>query len=284
MKNKIVLIPGVLFAANVVYSIGQYCPVPNKNGGYIHNGLNSANSRSSIDDDGEKLVWKESNILKQMENERQLKNQCKKLEIRFLQRPLSMDKNGVFQNVSDGTISHVQIVAYDKVTGEYYDDFGYSFRNSILKEEKGMVFSEGEKQVRKLYNKNDLALLLYALQKDNDVNISISESGIVEKIINEKDSFEFIVSKKLKEHTTDRYKFSEVSNGMLMDGVSITLMSAFERLRNKVNYTDIVFNMMGDTFTLKELQHVYEAIENKKLLDILTLSCIAFKGILIEIV
>ena len=154
MKNKIVLIIGVLFAVNVVYSIGQYCPVPNKNGGYIHNGLNSANSRSSVDD-GENLVWKEGNILKQMENERQLKNQCKKLEIRFLQRPLSMDKNGDFQNMSDGTISHVQIVAYDKVTGEYYDDFGYSFRNSILKEEKGMVFSEGEKQVRKLYNKNE---------------------------------------------------------------------------------------------------------------------------------
>lgn len=155
MKNKIVFIVGVLFAANVVYSIGQYCPVPNKNGGYIHNGLKSANSRSSVDDDAEKLVWKEGNILKQMENERQLKNQCKKLEIRFLQRPLSMDKNGDFQNMSDGTISHIQIVAYDKVTGEYYDDFGYSFRNSILKEEKGMVFSEGEKQVRKLYNKNE---------------------------------------------------------------------------------------------------------------------------------
>ena len=29
----------------------------------------------------------------------------------------------------------------------------------------------------KLYNKNDLALLLYELQKDNDVNISIPESN-----------------------------------------------------------------------------------------------------------
>ena len=154
MKNKIVLILGVLFLVSAVYSGSRYCPAPNKDSGYIHNGLNSANSRSSVDD-GEKLVWKEGNILKQMENERQLKNQCKKLEIRFLQRPLSIDKVGGFQNMSDGTISHVQIVAYDKVTGEYYDDFGYSFRNSILKEEKGMVFSEGEKQVRKLYNKNE---------------------------------------------------------------------------------------------------------------------------------
>ena len=29
----------------------------------------------------------------------------------------------------------------------------------------------------KLYNKNDLAILLYELQKDNDVNISIPESN-----------------------------------------------------------------------------------------------------------
>lgn len=112
---------------------------------------------------------------------------------------------------------------------------------------------------------------MYEGLKDNcywcELKIEEKDDGYKCKIINEKDSFEFIVSKKLKEHTTDRYKFSEVNNGMLMDGVSITLMSAFERLRNKVNYTDIVFNMMGDTFTLKELQHVYEAIENKKLLD-----------------
>ena len=39
------------------------------------------------------------------------------------------------------------------------------------------------------------------------------------------------------------------------------------RIRNKVNYTDIVFNMMPEYFTLGELQQVYEVILNKKLLD-----------------
>ena len=34
-----------------------------------------------------------------------------------------------------------------------------------------------------------------------------------------------------------------------------------------VNYTDIVFNMMPEYFTLGELQQVYEVILNKKLLD-----------------
>ena len=40
-----------------------------------------------------------------------------------------------------------------------------------------------------------------------------------------------------------------------------------ERLKNKIMYTDIVFNMMGGYFTLGELQQVYEVILGKKLLD-----------------
>ena len=37
--------------------------------------------------------------------------------------------------------------------------------------------------------------------------------------------------------------------------------------RNKIEYTDIVFNMMPEYFTLGELQQVYEVILGKKLLD-----------------
>ena len=40
-----------------------------------------------------------------------------------------------------------------------------------------------------------------------------------------------------------------------------------ERLRNKIEYTDVVFNMMPELFTLGELQQVYEIILGKKLLD-----------------
>ena len=40
-----------------------------------------------------------------------------------------------------------------------------------------------------------------------------------------------------------------------------------ERLKNKIEYTDIVFNMMPELFTLGELQKVYEVILGKKLLD-----------------
>lgn len=101
----------------------------------------------------------------------------------------------------------------------------------------------------------------------SELKIEEKEDSYNCEVINELEDFRFVVSKKLKEQTTDRFKFGEVSNGLLNDGVSVTLISAFERLRNKINYTDIVFNMMGEKFTIKELQQVYETIGNKKLLD-----------------
>ena len=47
----------------------------------------------------------------------------------------------------------------------------------------------------------------------------------------------------------------------------LVVLAGLERLKNKLNYTDIVFNMMPEYFTLGELQQVYEVILNKKLLD-----------------
>lgn len=41
---------------------------------------------------------------------------------------------------------------------------------------------------------------------------------------------------------------------------------ALKRLRGKINYTDIVFYMMPQEFTISELQEVYEIILGKKLL------------------
>ena len=41
---------------------------------------------------------------------------------------------------------------------------------------------------------------------------------------------------------------------------------AVERLRNKIEYTDVAFNLMNEYFTLSELQQVYEIILDKELL------------------
>lgn len=73
--------------------------------------------------------------------------------------------------------------------------------------------------------------------------------------------------KTLRELTTDRYRFSIVENEKIAFDHPLVIVSGIERVRNKLNYTDIVFNMMPEYFTLGELQQVYEVILGKKLLD-----------------
>ena len=44
------------------------------------------------------------------------------------------------------------------------------------------------------------------------------------------------------------------------------IVSGIARLKKKIEYTDRVFNMIGEYFTLGELQQIYEVILGKKLL------------------
>ena len=100
-------------------------------------------------------------------------------------------------------------------------------------------------------------------------NVSYEEhNDIVEIYL---DNGEYVLSckvkKVLRELTTDRYQFYIEENNSIAFDHPLTIWSGIERLKNKVNYTDIVFNMMPEYFTLGELQQVYEVILNKKLLD-----------------
>ena len=95
-------------------------------------------------------------------------------------------------------------------------------------------------------------------EKDNVVEITLDNG---EEVIR------FGVKKTLREKTTDRYDFEVIENEKLAFDHTKVILSGLERIRNKVNYTDIVFNMMPEYFTLGELQQVYEVILNKKLLD-----------------
>lgn len=76
-----------------------------------------------------------------------------------------------------------------------------------------------------------------------------------------------VIQKKLRELTTDRYQFEIVKNTSLAFDHPIVILAGLERIKNKLEYTDIVFNMMPEYFTLGELQQVYEVILGKKLLD-----------------
>ena len=95
-------------------------------------------------------------------------------------------------------------------------------------------------------------------ENDNIIDVTLTSK---EEILN------FKVKKVLKDLTTDRYKFEIIENDSIAFDHPLVIVSGIERLKNKIEYTDIVFNMMPEYFTLGELQQVYEVILNKKLLD-----------------
>ena len=100
--------------------------------------------------------------------------------------------------------------------------------------------------------------IVFYEELDNVVSITLS-NGI--------DTIDFKIEKVLREKTTDRYSFNVIENSNIAFDHPLVILSGIERLKNKVGYTDIVFNMMPELFTLSDLQQVYEVILGKKLLD-----------------
>lgn len=108
---------------------------------------------------------------------------------------------------------------------------------------------------------------LYQEQKD------VKESGyILTKMFklelkNEEDNLSSIIKTvKIVEGKVTKIKREIVeANGIAFDHAKI-IEYGIERLRNKIEYTDIAFNLMPELFTLTELQQVYEVILDKELL------------------
>ena len=101
-----------------------------------------------------------------------------------------------------------------------------------------------------------------------DLTLYNDDDNVITVVLdNGKDTIKFSIKKVLRELTTDRYTFKIKDNKDLAFDHPLVIVAGMERLRNKVGYTDIVFNMMPEYFTLGELQQVYEVILGKKLLD-----------------
>ncbi len=119
-----------------------------------------------------------------------------------------------------------------------------------------------------------------ALIDKNKLNEKISESSswfnvnllednefIDITLNNGRETIKLKIKKVLKEKTTNRYQYEVLKNDRLAFDHPLVIISGISRLKNKLEYTDIVFNMMPKYFTLGELQQVYEVILGKKLLD-----------------
>ena len=93
------------------------------------------------------------------------------------------------------------------------------------------------------------------------------QNEIAVTLDNGNETLKFKIKKILKDKTTDRYKYEVIENDKLAFDHALVIAGGISRLKNKLEYTDIVFNMMPKYFTLGELQQVYEVILGKKLLD-----------------
>ena len=99
--------------------------------------------------------------------------------------------------------------------------------------------------------------------------ISINEKNNIVDIVlnNDNETINISIKKELRNKSTNRYNFITKENKSIAFDHDKVILAGIERIKNKINYTDIVFNMMPEYFTLGELQQVYEVILNKKLLD-----------------
>ena len=91
------------------------------------------------------------------------------------------------------------------------------------------------------------------LKRDTRIRtVTIIYYGLIDsnKIDEEKNLFEWYSVYKLPELAFDHKK---------------VIKYAVERMRNKIEYTDIAFQLMHEEFTLTELQRAYEIILNKEL-------------------
>ena len=118
-----------------------------------------------------------------------------------------------------------------------------------------------------LIDKNKLDYKLSG--KSSWFNVTIEENKNIVSLYfdNGNENFTVKIKKELKLKTSNKYHYVVLENNHIAFDHAKVIITGLERLKNKVNYTDVVFNMMPKYFTLGDLQRVYEVILNKKLLD-----------------
>jgi len=96
----------------------------------------------------------------------------------------------------------------------------------------------------------------YTLQKIVKLNLT-NEDTVLSAVIR--------ITKTVEGKSTRMEREILESDGIAFDHAKI-IEYGIERLRNKIEYTDIAFNLMPERFTLTELQKVYEVILDRELL------------------
>jgi len=104
---------------------------------------------------------------------------------------------------------------------------------------------------REQYIENKHLLSLKSVDEKIEINYEITEK-IERNIFRRKETFYKLLNNSTEELAFDHYKILDYG---------------IDRLRNKVEYTPIAFNLLPRLFTVKELQNVYEAIMGREILN-----------------
>lgn len=106
--------------------------------------------------------------------------------------------------------------------------------------------------------------ILSKKQEDNGYSI-VKEVKIV--LSNENLTLENKLIVSVTKNNLEEIKKVEIAqNSLAFDHIKI-IYYALERLKNKLEYTDIIFNLIPKEFSLTELKNCYETILGEKLLD-----------------
>ena len=101
-----------------------------------------------------------------------------------------------------------------------------------------------------------------------DITLMEEKDGVIFLVLdNGTETISLEVNKVLRNKITDRYDYISNKNNMIAFDHDVVIASGIEKIKEKVNSSDIVFNMMPEYFTLGELQQVYEVLLGKKLID-----------------
>lgn len=93
------------------------------------------------------------------------------------------------------------------------------------------------------------------------------KNDVIVFLDNKSTELKFRLRKNYLDDNQDNIFYSIVTNDDIAFDHPIIIYMGIERIKNKINYTDIAFKLMPEYFTLGDLQQVYEVILNKKLLD-----------------
>lgn len=100
-----------------------------------------------------------------------------------------------------------------------------------------------------------------------DIEVIEQKDLYTVKLSNGSDTISYDVKREAIDIKSDEYKYEIVGeDGLAFDHAKIIIEGIME-LRNKVNNTDIVFNLMPQEFTIGELKQVYELLLNKSLIN-----------------